>query len=341
MHILYAHPQCPYAQRTLLALEILNTPKDIVRVEMIDFAVPPNAMLTVNPDWTVPMLVNANSGRGIDDSLQILEFLDALAPQNSTLFPSSPEEFFLTKFRNQLLCKNLLGPAREVIYSFGNKLGETDRFQRLNQAYDYFEQELAKTEGTFLGGENLNGSDLVIVTFVVRLLASRVHNRNIPMPKQGTRARRYFEAAANHPVIQKICGEIPAIAQQVRAFCTPPDVVQNLISAPATVVDKQVAAQRTGWKTMTVSETTVLAKSLQFDTAQEAKRALNCLVSLQETAEYAAFLELDGNKSINVMAWTPQPHPHLTERDVAFAQAIDGLAVSDFEFGNSFVSSFM
>uniref|UniRef100_H2B648 Glutathione S-transferase omega n=1 Tax=Paracyclopina nana TaxID=565004 RepID=H2B648_PARNA len=138
---------CPYAQRTVLALEAKKIPYDMINVNLKDR---PQWFLNKNPMGKVPTIQVGDEI--FYESHPVNDYLDEVFPGRK-LNPAKAEErakdrMFLAHY------DNAIGLFYKII------LSESDReenIKKFNEKMEFFEKELAKRESKFLSKENEPG----------------------------------------------------------------------------------------------------------------------------------------------------------------------------------------
>lgn len=194
---------CPFAQRSLIALEAKGVPYTHHELSDEDLYSKPAWFLRLNPAGLVPTIVwldmEGGERRVLGESLIINEWVDEALPGPS-LMPSAPYE---------------RAKARLVIDRFASRV--VPEFYRLLLRQDKGDQEaaargfsgqlewLAETlhaEGPFALGDSLSLVDCAVLPFLLRLPILQ-HYRGYELPATAAgRISAYVAAALAHPAVQ-------------------------------------------------------------------------------------------------------------------------------------------
>ncbi len=214
---MFAHPTCPYAQRALLVKALKGVHDSVLETVMIDFDAPPVDMLAIHADWTVPM-IELSKGRGFDDSLHIIEFIDSLPSKAGSLFGTHADERALTRFQLHKAIVHVLRPLKLALYSAFSPLSEAEQCDAVQWAWRGLDDLLAKKGGSFLGGDHLNAVDVSLVTFLRKAEGAHALDGKLPLPETSRLACTYLTALREHSLVNKICGETASIAKEMAPF---------------------------------------------------------------------------------------------------------------------------
>jgi glutathione S-transferase len=217
---LFAHPTCPYAQRALLVRDLKGVSDSVLQTVMIDFDAPPADIVAIYADWTVPM-IELSKGRGFDDSLHIMEFIDALPSSAASLFGAHVEERALTRFQLHKAIVLVLRPLKLALYSAFSPLSEAEQRDAAQWAWKGLDELLEKREGIFFGGSHLNAVDVCLATFLRKAEGAHALDGKMLLPDTGTPASEYLRALREHSFVSKICGETSTIAKAMAPFRGP------------------------------------------------------------------------------------------------------------------------
>lgn len=123
MPILYSFRRCPYAMRARMALHYSRINCKLREVALRN---KPDALLTVSPKGTVPVLL-LSDGRVIDESIDIIHY---------AVFKNDPE--------------NILDVSAEVKLEIDNMISKNDKdFALLLRKYKYFEKYPEDTQEVY------------------------------------------------------------------------------------------------------------------------------------------------------------------------------------------------
>lgn len=211
------HPTCPYAQRAVIAKELKKIDSSVLHNVEIDFNNPPKDMLLINPDWTVPM-VELAPGKGFDDSLLIMEFIDTLPSAEHSLFGNSAAEKALVKFQIHKLLVYVLRPLKLALYSAYSWVPQAEQDKACSAAWEHLDRFVEKNHGTLFGGNSLNAADITLATFFRKAEGAHAYDEKLLLPAKNSPASLYFSKINEQEIVQKVCGTTESIAQAMAPF---------------------------------------------------------------------------------------------------------------------------
>lgn len=153
-NILYSFRRCPYAMRARMALRYAKVDYQHREVKLAN---KPQAMLTISPKGTVPVL-QLNTGEVIDESLDIMYW--ALSQNN-------PDQWLMTD-DNKLIVQNDCEFKKWLDrYKYPNRYPNTNQMASREKAENYIkrlEQQLSSS--LYLYGNGISLADIAIFPFV-------------------------------------------------------------------------------------------------------------------------------------------------------------------------------
>eukprot|EP00877_Chromochloris_zofingiensis_P011217 jgi/Chrzof1/6349/Cz18g05080.t1 len=188
---------CPYAQRTWIALNEKGIKYDPVFVDLLN---KPDWFFKYNPYGRVPTLVwkEGDSKESIFESLICNEFLEDL-DQNTPLLPSKPAE----RAKARLIIDQY---TAKFAPAFGKLMFATDPSSQetatsaLNDALSWLESQ-AHPEGPYFMGPQFTLVDCAIAPFFVRLkLLDNL--KGYRMPDDYQRLQRWLSACLDRPSVK-------------------------------------------------------------------------------------------------------------------------------------------
>lgn len=350
MYRVFGIPQCPYVHRIRIGKAVRDLKDDVLRVEWIDLNNPPPELVANDPTgWTVPTLIDA-SGKGFDDSLTILEFLDSLPGSGPRLFGDTPWAVAETKALNRRLTCRFLRPLRRAVSDFGNAGEKLARTQGLAHGLEALQAEL-KHDG-FFGGDSLNATDVVLAPFVRQLFARHMRT-TFNVDTLAPRLRTYLTELANHPVVQEFTlpdderdralqkwHELPAIVAAVAASTSEPVRLQahdvgliNTHEHPTTA-----GIRLAPWHLAPLESADGLVTQATWDDPQAFVRLTKSFINLQETVGAHCTMEIGPGRKARI--FVGKPGTGISRQDLAMAQAIHAYATRSYAYGEEPTSEF-
>jgi len=169
---------CPYAARAYIVLKELNIPFEVTDVSGRP---KPDWYLRINPRGKVPAIrIPQLNNQVIYESAIICEYLcDSSSSQ--TLMPSDPVERATIRLLNDH-CDTIFTKTQFTFLMNKDADKDNELVSDMENALLVYEEQLEKSGGPFLMGENFTLSDLHILPFILRLVVSLKHFKNYQLP---------------------------------------------------------------------------------------------------------------------------------------------------------------
>lgn len=343
---LYATTTCPYVQRVLLGLQVRRVSRAEMPIEMVDLAHPPEPMLAINPNGSVPTLELAPKD-GFNESLVILEFLDSLNAPGPKLFGSTAAETAKTKVALENLSSRFLQALMTVNYARGNELQLRKGIRALPTAFQALDAALAKQKGPFFGGDVFNAVDCALAPFIVRASLARELRPEIPSAPEGSRASAYISTLTTHPFIKDTTPS--DLVQAMKTFVLPEAGVQQVKDASRTLLAPETLESRVQalnaqipkatkglvslnspvWSIGHDSKGPFLHARFGFNAASDALDAIQTLAIVQETADHHTACRFENFSTLELTLCTHEPKWGITEKDFALASVLTRKLVTE------------
>lgn len=161
---LYNMKFCPYAQRTRLVLAAKRIPNEVVNINLVE---KPDWYFARNPLGKVPCL--EFDGKVIFESLITCDYLDEVYPSSPMLNSTDP----FRKAQDRILIEMFNGVSSNLYKLYRCSLDDESTWKGaivgIHKGLQIFEDDLAKREITFFGGQNPGIVDYMIWPWMERL----------------------------------------------------------------------------------------------------------------------------------------------------------------------------
>ncbi|KAJ2780627.1 hypothetical protein GGI15_003477 [Coemansia interrupta] len=219
-YTLYSYAGCPFAQRTLRALEVAKVPHEVVE---IDLANKPSWYHLVNPQLKVPAL-RTPSGDILIESLVTSEYVAEEFP-DSQLLPSSSVEraqlrLFVEIFSSQII-PNIYGTLRAATAEEQEKKKQA-LLQGIREVSRELERQWERSSGKggpLWYGDRFSLAEVDTVSFVNQLVGPE-HYRGFKVPDtdEFKAFHRWFNEASKRPEYKKFSQDSQTIINNVQKF---------------------------------------------------------------------------------------------------------------------------
>lgn len=186
---------CPYAQRTILALNAKEIDYEVINIDLVD---KPEWLTSKSAFAKVPA-IELKEGETIYESLVTVEFLDDVYPQRP-LLPKDP----VKKAFDKIIVESI-GPI-QTIYFKSVKAPDTiteDNISAYNKALDFLQSQLKSRGSKFLDGSEPGYADYMIWPWFERVLTYDKGHKCYIEPKTYILLREYLNHMLADPAVSQ------------------------------------------------------------------------------------------------------------------------------------------
>ena len=201
---LYSAWYCPFAQRAWMTLLLKQI--DFEYIEVDPYQETEWWSDTSRGHKQVPVLViapdNADSTSTIIDSTRVVEYLEEIQPEHHPLMPTNKEARAEVRYWIDHINQGIVPYMYRFLQATRPGRYRDDSRESLVQGIEklfsgYF------SNGAYLGGEQVNILDLLLIPFTYRTEVLLGHYRDFSLPKQGEvwqSYQRWFDAMCVHEI---------------------------------------------------------------------------------------------------------------------------------------------
>ncbi|GBP65909.1 Pyrimidodiazepine synthase [Eumeta japonica] len=202
---------CPYAQRTVLALNAKRVDYEVVNVNLVD---KPEWLTTKSAFGKVPALEIAD-GVTIYESLVTVNYIDDVYPQRP-LRTRDP----LRRAYDQILIE-AIGPVQNMVQKLGGAPDAIDEpaLDAYFKTLDLIQNELNKRRTAFLGGAEPGYGDYMIWPWLERILLYKHLNEKVEFNKpKYKQLAEYVQKMTEDPVVSQYAVSAEIFAKLMENF---------------------------------------------------------------------------------------------------------------------------
>ena len=197
--MLWIAKECPFAERTVIALHELSIDFDPVEVDLKN---KPASLFEVNPKGLVPAM--KDQGRHINDSYIILQYIDEMWSKagHGGLLPKSPADRAIARTWCEYINVHFIKPFYEILLKESDD-EEVSKSKLLNALKTIDGAMRNVSDGPFFFGSSFGIVDIMLAPHVERFPALDYFRKfEVPDNEEFKRFHSWWQAVQKHPSFQ-------------------------------------------------------------------------------------------------------------------------------------------